>query len=363
MRVSVIGGGVAGAASAIALRRRTGAEVTVHEAYETVSDQDAAGQVGSFLSLAVNGLRGLDELGCLAAVQAAGFPVADQLMWSASGKLLGRVPRGRLASDTLHSTTLLRGRLVEVLRAEAVRAGARFVTGRRVVPSEAEGDLVVAADGIWSAARTALDPAAPAPEYAGLYSVSGVSHLPDLARGSFHMVFGHRGAFLYIPAPDGTVWWSAQVAAPEPPDPAEVTSGLLEELYRTSRMPLEVLRAATRVDRPTPMHRLAELPVWHDDRTVLIGDAAHPVGAGQGASMAIEDAVALAGAVAASPDVPSALAAYTRLRRPRAARMTRSAASNRDSKTPGTMQRRVNDLLMPFVFRHAYARSTSWLYR
>ncbi|UUU40090.1 FAD-dependent oxidoreductase [Streptomyces sp. NBC_00162] len=358
MRVSVIGGGVAGAASAIALRRRTGAEVTVYEAYE-----DPAGQVGSFLSLAVNGLRGLDELGCLARVQEAGFPVADQLMWSASGKLLGKVPRGRLASDTLHSTTLLRGRLVEVLRAEAERAGVRIETGRRVDPSGVEGDLVVAADGLWSASRTALDPAAPVPEYAGLYSVSGVSEGLDLARGSFHMTFGHRGAFLCIPAPDGTVWWSAQVAAPEPPDPAEVTLGLLTELYRTSRMPLDVLRAATRVDRPMPMHRLAELPVWHDDRTVVIGDAAHPVGAGQGASMAIEDAVALARCVSTAPDVRTALAEYTRLRRPRAARMTKAAASNRDSKTPGTVQRRVNDLLMPFVFRHAYARSTGWLYR
>ncbi|MEU9300627.1 NAD(P)/FAD-dependent oxidoreductase [Streptomyces sp. NPDC048269] len=358
MRVSVIGGGVAGAASAIALRRRTGAEVTVYEAYE-----DPAGQVGSFLSLAVNGLRGLDELGCLAQVQAAGFPVADQLMWSASGKLLGKVPRGRLASDTLHSTTLLRGRLVEVLRAEAQRAGARIVTGQRVDPAAPEGDLVVAADGIWSATRTALDPAAPAVEYAGLYSVSGVSEGLDLAPGTFHMVFGHRGAFLYIPAPDGTVWWSAQVASPEPPDPAEVTLGLLTDSYRTSRTPLDVLRAATRVDRAMPMHRLAELPVWHDDRTVLIGDAAHPVGAGQGASMAIEDAVALAGCVAEAPDIPSALSAYTRLRRPRAARMTKAAATNRDSKTPGTLQRRVNDLLMPFVFRHTYARATSWLYR
>ncbi|MCY0956628.1 hypothetical protein [Streptomyces sp. H27-H5] len=34
-----------------------------------------------------------------------------------------------------------------------------------------------------------------------------------------------------------------------------------------------------------------------------------------------------------------------------------------DSKTPGTLQRRVNDALMPLFFRHAYARSTSWLYR
>lgn len=362
MRISVIGGGVAGAASAIALRRRTGAEVTVHEAYE-----DPAGQVGSFLSLAVNGLRALEALGCLPAVQAAGFPVAHQRMWSASGKLLGEVPRGRLASDTLHSTTLMRGRLVEVLRAEAERAGARIVTGERFSPADTDADLVVAADGIWSASRSALSATAPTPaptpEYAGLYSVSGVSEGPSLSPGTFHMVFGRRGAFLYIPTPDGTVWWSAQVAAPQPPEADAVPLPLLAELYRTEAVPSAVLASAVRVDRPTPMHRLAEVPVWHDGRTVLIGDAAHPVGAGQGASMALEDAVSLAACVASSPSVPAALAEYTRLRRPRTSRMTRTAAANRDSKTPGTMQRRVNDALMPVLFRHAYTRSTAWLYR
>ncbi|MER6390382.1 NAD(P)/FAD-dependent oxidoreductase [Streptomyces sp. NPDC001523] len=358
MRISVIGGGVAGAASAIALRRRTGAEVTVYEAYE-----DPAGQVGSFLSLAVNGQRALETLGCLPAVRAAGFQVAHQRMWSASGKLLGEVPRGRLACDTLHSTTLLRGRLVEVLRAEAVNAGARIVTGERVRAADVDGDLVVAADGIWSASRPTLSATAPVPRYAGLYSVSGVSRGPDLDPDTYHMVFGRRGAFLYVPASDGSVWWSAQVASPEPPESAEVPLSLLAELYAGEAGPSRMLASAVRVGRAMPMHRMAEVPVWHDGRTVLIGDAAHPVGAGQGASMAVEDAVALAGCVASAPSVRSALDAYTRLRRPRTARMGRSAGANRDSKTPGTLQRRFNDALMPLFFRHAYARSTSWLYR
>ncbi len=54
MRVVVVGGGVAGSASAIALAR-IGAQVTVYEAYE-----NPAGPVGSFVSLSVNGLRALD---------------------------------------------------------------------------------------------------------------------------------------------------------------------------------------------------------------------------------------------------------------------------------------------------------------
>lgn len=361
LRAAVIGGGVAGTACAIALRRRTGAEVTVHEAYE-----DPAGPVGSFLSLAVNGLRALEGLGVLTEVQAAGFPVPDQCLWSATGKLLGRVPRGRLAPDALHSTTLRRGRLVEVLRAEAVRAGVRIETGRRVSADSVDADLVVAADGLWSATRAALDPGAPRPEYAGLYSVSGRvggSLVPALPAGdAFHMMVARKGAFAWIPAPDGTVWWSAQVASPQPPDLAEVDLPLLRELYAASGAPATLLAAATEFERPTLMRKLAEVPVWHDARTVLIGDAAHPVGAGQGASMALEDAVALAGCVAAAPSVASALTAYDRMRRSRVTRMTKAAAANRGAKTPGPLQLRANNLLMPFFFRYAYPRATSWLY-
>ena len=102
MRVTVVGGGVAGSAAALALSR-IGAQVTVYEAYA-----DPAGPVGSYVSLAVNGLRALDALGCLEPVQRAGFPVARQRMWSGRGRLLGDVARGRRPEDPLHSVTLLR---------------------------------------------------------------------------------------------------------------------------------------------------------------------------------------------------------------------------------------------------------------
>ncbi|WP_457032149.1 FAD-dependent monooxygenase [Kitasatospora sp. P5_F3] len=371
MRITVIGGGVAGAASAIALRR-TGAEVTVHEAYP-----DPAGPVGSFLSLASNGLRALEVLGCLPEVQRRGFAVAEQRMWSASGRLLGAMPRGRLAGDDLLSVTLMRGQLVEALRTEAERAGVTVVTGQRLTEvtahedgvragfadgSAAEADLLVGADGLWSATRTLLDPAAPSPAYAGLYSVSGRSEGVPGDPSCFNMTFGRNGAFVHLPAPDGSTWWSAQVATPEPPDLAAVPLAewpdRLASLYRQEELPLALLRASTEVHRPTLMHTLPAVPAWHGRRTVLVGDAAHPVGAGQGASMALEDAVVLAQVLSRG----GSLAEYEQLRRDRIGRMLKAAAANRDAKTAGPVGRRVNDLVLPLVFRHFYGRSTSWLY-
>ncbi|GAA2406364.1 FAD-dependent monooxygenase [Nonomuraea africana] len=372
--MDVIGGGVAGAATAIALRG-IGAEVTVHEAHA-----DPAGQVGSFLSLAANGLRGLRALGCLEQVQEAGFAVPDQRMWAASGRLLGEVPRGRQAGDPLLSTTLMRGRLVETLREHARRRGARIVTGRRLtgaVPdgdgvvarfadgSTARADLLVGADGLWSATRTALDPLAPSPAYAGLYSVSGIAEGVAARPGTFNMVFARNGAFLHIGAPDGTVWWSAQVAEARRPELEGVSDeqwpARLAALYQAEPQPSAIIQATTVLHRPTLMHTLAEVPTWHGGRIVLVGDAAHPVGAGQGASMAVEDAVVLAQSVAGAATVEDGLAGYDRLRRARVGKMARSAAANRDAKTTGPLRRRLNDLIMPIVFRHFYDRATAWL--
>src|SRR6202021_2472344 len=142
-----------------------------------------------------------------------------------NARLLGDVPRGRTGSDPMISVTLMRSALVAALRAEADRAGATIITGQRLGRDDlaavrADGaDLVVGADGIWAATRAFLDPAAPAPAYAGQYSVSGVSRGLDLEPGSWNLIYGRRGAFIYLPAPDGSVWWSAQVSAPEPPGP------------------------------------------------------------------------------------------------------------------------------------------------
>jgi salicylate hydroxylase len=64
-------------------------------------------------------------------------------------------------------------------------------------------------------------------------------------------------------------------------------------------------------------------PWWSRGRVSLLGDAAHPMPPflAQGAAMAIEDAEALAVALAGHPDVPAALKAYEANRRPRTARV------------------------------------------
>ena len=365
MRAIVAGGGVAGSAAAITLRR-IGADVTVYEAYD-----DPAGPVGSYVSLAVNGLRALDVLGCLTRVQAAGFPVARHRLRSGSGKLLGDVARGRRPEDPLHSVTLMRADLVTALRAEALESGARILTGQRLDaasdPRAADADLIVGADGIWSPTRRALDPAAPEPSYAGLYSVSGTSgSVPaGLPRDGFNWIFARHGVFIFLPVPDGTVWWTAQVAAPEPPpDPAAIGVAELTALFGAEAQATAVLRSAAAVRTVNLGHVLKPLTRRHGDRIVLIGDATHPPGAGQGASIAMEDAVVLARhlAVAGTGAIPGALAAFDRERQPRAGKLAKMETSNRDAKTAGPIATRMREMIMPHTFNRFYEKATGWLY-
>jgi len=362
----VAGAGVAGSAAAIALRQ-IGAEVTVYE-----TNPDPAGAVGSFVSLAINGLRGLATLDCLEPAQRAGIEVPWQRMWSSTGKLLGDVPRGRLTGDSLNSVTLRRGDLVDLLRQQALRDGVEIVTGRRLIHAiptdggirasfdggaetgtetgrlDVEADLLLGADGIWSTTRRLLDPTAPTPKYAGMYSVSGVAEGVEVAPGTFNLVFARSGAFLYLADNHGRLWWSAQVSQPLRPDLEAVDLATLRHLFRHEEMPTAILRSATQLQRPTLLH--------------VLGDAAHPVGAGQGASMAIEDAVVLADRLADATSLDAGLADYVRVRRARTAKMSKTATANRDAKTAGALARRMNDVLMPFFIRHFYEKATAWLY-
>jgi salicylate hydroxylase len=265
----------------------------------------------------------------------------------------------------------MRADLVTALRAAALAAGARIVTGERLAsetdPRAADADLIVGADGIWSATRRVLDPAAPEPAYAGLYSVSGVSAAvpPGLPADGFNWIFARHGVFIYLPAPDGTVWWTAQVSAAQPPpEPAAIGVAELTRLFRTEPQAGAVLGAATAVRAANLGHVLKPVTRRHRGRAVLIGDAAHPVGAGQGASIALEDAVVLARHVAGvqAGAIPAALAAFDRERQPRAGKLAKMETSNRDAKTAGPVAAQLREIIMPHVFSRFYEKATGWLY-
>ena len=101
---------------------------------------------------------------------------------------------------------------------------------------------------------------------------------------------------------------------------------------------------------------------------IVIGDAAHATSpaSGQGASMAIEDAVELGRCLRDLPDPAAAFAAYEGLRRDRVERVVAQGARSSNSKAAGPVGRVMRDLLLPRMLRRAAGPagrgSVAWLH-
>lgn len=335
VRVLVIGGGIAGTATALALHK-AGFGVEVHEAHP-----DSAEDLGAFLTLASNGMRALAQLDASAAVTAAGFPLTSMRVLDGTGAELARTPLGEAGDPLLQYRCLRRGDLNSALQAEAsgrgigIRHGARLasvvegadgVTAHFADGSRATGDLLIGADGLGSTVRTATAPAVQ-PLYAGQQVFYGCTDAAPLAGdASITMIRGSGAAFGFAVSPDGETYWFARVSGD--PLPAErIAHGtaadrreLLLPLLRGDSTPAADIVAATGED--VLVTNATEIPVgspWRAGRTLLVGDAAHAASpaTGQGASMALEDAVVLAKCLRDAPDTDAALVRYEELRRPR----------------------------------------------
>ncbi|APH74659.1 salicylate hydroxylase [Aquibium oceanicum] len=319
-------------------------------------------EIGAGLQLSPNATKILDTLGVLEMVRPASVrPEAIVLRGAYGLKEITRVALGDFAEKRWGAPylTVHRADLQSALASRLKRmAGVELITGADVRDVafhpkgatlsidhggrilEATGDLVVAADGVWStlrgdegnrqsftgltAWRATIRRGEPHGFSEGMIAGDVVTaylnprfHLvayPIRGGAAVNLVAITKGARI---APS----WSAMADSGELVKALAATPGLAklaEGAGSWTKWPLHV------VDRRGP---------WTSARGIaLIGDAAHAMTpfAAQGAAMAIEDAAVLAMLVDRhGDDLPAALAAYERQRRPRIARVARRGAFNR----------------------------------
>ena len=375
-RALIIGSGVAGPATATFLAR-AGWDVEVFEA-----DPRPDPYEGLFLNVATNGLAVLDELGLRERLHGHRSP--HMVMWSSTGAKLGTVPNGPAREPERGSVVVRRGELHEVLRGGMAEAGIPITYGARLASIDetgdavrarfadgrvATGDILIGCDGVRSPTRAWIDPHAPAPAYSGLVGLGGFCRVDGLAPtpDTQHMVFGRRSFFGYLVRDDGTVYWFANVTAPEHAVDADWI-GRLRDLHSDDPYPVpQILSAQTEPVRAYPIHDLVGVRRWSRGRVVAVGDAVHATSpsAGQGSSLALEDAVTLARCLRDHGDHREAFAEYQRLRQPRAERIVRYARAINAQKrvTKSRLGIAIRDAMMPrFLAKAADDTRNDWLY-
>lgn len=342
MRAIVIGGGIGGAATALALTR-AGWQVLVLEQARVLAP------VGAGINLAANAQKVLDHLGVGPGLRRLGAESLEERYYDmftgehvALRRRLGPEAEAVYGAPyySVHRADLLDA-LVRPLPPGTVRVGSR-VTGVRnegdgVVVELATGerlaaDCCIAADGLKSRTRAQLVGEHPTRSTgrkgwrATIPRASLPPHLP-LAEGLVLWLGDRRSVSSYPVRPD-LVYFGAWVPAEQVHEDDWETPGGLAELRASFRDASPDIHACfdaiessalslfmTSVEYRLPIDR------WADGRIVLAGDAAHPVipAVGQGAAMALEDAVTIAACLAeATPaTVPDALAEYAERRKPR----------------------------------------------
>jgi 2-polyprenyl-6-methoxyphenol hydroxylase-like FAD-dependent oxidoreductase len=351
----IIGGGIAGPVTAAALHR-AGMDSEIFEAYAPTPFE-----VGSYLTIATNGLDALAAVDALEPVARVGFPSATNVLWSSSGKPLGHYTIGGALPDGTASQTVKRARLYGSLHDFTVELGIPFHFEKRLVDAEtcadgsvvarfadgteANGDLLIGCDGVHSATRRIIDPTCPPPRYVNMANFGG--YTPDKTvsePGVWHMIFGKRAFFGYVADPFGGTVWFVNVPCPEISREERENTPMIEWQARMVDLLVDDTGPAAELVANGVLELAADntydlpsVPLWHRGSMIIVGDAAHAPSSisGQGASMAIEGAVVLAKCLRDLPDTAQAFAAYEDLRRARVERMVEQVARGSSNKTPG----------------------------
>ncbi|MER9118763.1 FAD-dependent monooxygenase [Mesorhizobium sp. M0954] len=394
-QVVIAGAGVAGLTAALAFAER-GYRVKL---FEQAQHLEAA---GAGIQLSPNATRILRQLGVLDRLLPTSVrPEAVVLKDAATLRKLARVPLGQAAETRWGAPYLVAHRAdlqSALMQRIAERPEIELVTGARVggvatgpngitatveiagTTIETEASLLVGADGVWSSVREKL--ARKAAEFgrsrfSGELAWRATVAADSLAGQAFRAIgapdcvtaFLHPGFHMVAyPVSRGTVFNLA--AFTKGKRIAEGWSGHADPAILASAMrgaAPALVRLANEAAPWTawPIHIVEQRRWTTPEGIALTGDAAHAMTpfAAQGAAMAIEDAVTLAGFVATSPaDLSSALVAWEQARRPRVAQVARRGAVNRVAWHAAGPVAMARNLFLAMRSPEKLAADLDWLY-
>ncbi|MFO1116097.1 MAG: flavin-dependent oxidoreductase [Beijerinckiaceae bacterium] len=343
--VIIAGGGIGGLVTALTLEQ-IGVPSVVFEAVREMRP------LGVGINLQPNAVRELGDLGFSEAdLDRVGLPAQEWALVGLNGADIYSEPRGRGAGYNWPQYAVHRGlfhmmlydRVVARLGAGAVKLGAR-VAGYANNPdgsvtahvehadgstSQAEGALLIGADGIHSAVRAQMHPGQPPIHWGGALMWRGVTMAKPIRTGSSFVGLGthrHRMVIYPISHPDpqtglAMINWIAEITL----DSSEgwkqtgwFRQAAIEDFiqhfdgWTYDWLDVPALLRGAEVAYENPMIDREPVSTWRDGAVALLGDAAHamyPTGS-NGASQAVIDARILGACMVAHGVTPAALAAY-----------------------------------------------------
>ncbi|KAJ6437417.1 salicylate hydroxylase [Purpureocillium lavendulum] len=372
----IIGGGPAGLSTALRLHQTTNISCAIYELRPEPTT------LGGAIGIFSNGMRLLHRLGLHDDLLARGSSHSCFVLRSMQGGVLGEQDMASTARKTtgFGYLRIKRTDLLDVLLEAIAKARIPVHYGKRLTAIEDHadgvtvtfsdgttdtGDVLLGCDGIHSYVRKLYVDPDQNPVYSGFAGIGSI--IPIAALGSSAATAsnvrgitatltqeGAFGAMSCSAADDELLWgFSKEVPVPESGDTRdgwEVQNKAEVARFKESMLTLlegargdwgDTMRKivqATDVVKSYPIFKLPLGGAWSRGRCLLLGDAAHamPPHAGQGVSMALEDAFLAVRLLKDLKDHPqgqpldAVFATYDRIRRPRVDEIAKKAASNAD---------------------------------
>ena len=317
MQVIIVGGGIAGLSAALSLHQ-IGVDCRI---YESVARLEP---VGHGINLQPNAVRELTALGLGEELARAGILTAELAFYNRHGQLIWTEPRGKAAGYNWPQISISRGKLQEILLAAIhARLGARaLVTGHQLASlqqrgdkvlarfidpagrpaGEAEGDLLIGADGIHSAVRRHFYPGEAA-VFDGYLHYRGIVEGDPYLTGRSMVVVGHRThrAIIYpiaaLPAGKVMINWLAYTKIPGGAPPLEAWDTVADKTVAVDRyqgwsyswLDVQGLIARTKRVLQLPNVDRDPIPRWSFSRVTLNRGCRASDAAGRGASRVAGD--------------------------------------------------------------------------
>lgn len=330
MTVDIIGAGIGGLTTAIALEKK-GFKPRIYEQAKSLK------VIGAGIILASNAMQVYRCLGLDESIKSEGIPLNALNITNEKLQLISKVDLTHFRNKyNLQSIAIHRAKLQQVLLESLKHTELHLDHQLKQLTKQNSGyklefengksvnsKVVIGADGIHSKVRNALNPGS---QIRDMNQVCwrGVTKfdLPKVYRNELNEAWGKGDRFAFVQfSPDEIYWYAVKSFTNGPEEFSKDKLGLYFQKYPTLIQEI-IKKTAPETLHTTVMKDLKPIHTWHDAYSCLIGDAAHATtpNMGQGACQSIEDAYVLAESLSMQT-APEAFKSYEKIRMAKAHRV------------------------------------------